>query len=172
MLQYDTKRRSALFAQGKCMGCAKPNKKRLGKVYCAKCAAVNASRLRKMRANYKAKGLCYACGKPAIPGRTLCPKHKIKSSEASIAHRDRSKQAVFNHYGKACKCCGETIVQFLTADHKKGGGNAHRATERMAHHNIWRWLVLNGFPKEFQILCFNCNQATSGGRKCPHKSGR
>lgn len=78
--------------------------------------------------------------------------------------RRRNKELVFNHYGRSCACCRENHEEFLTIDHILGGGNAHRKTIG----NIYAWLVKNNFPPEFQILCFNCNEAKHFYGVCPH----
>lgn len=35
--------------------------------------------------------------------------------------QDATKQAVFDHYGWSCSCCGETTKEFLCIDHVDGG---------------------------------------------------
>ena len=74
------------------------------------------------------------------------------------------------HYGgdpPKCACCGEMEAQFLAVDHLNGGGSKHRKTIKGTLH---RWLIRNGFPSGFQILCHNCNLAKSHYGKCPHKA--
>jgi len=79
----------------------------------------------------------------------------------------KCKKLVFEHYGKKCSCCGESIQEFLTIDHINGGGTKHR--EKIGR-KINRWLVSNEFPKGFQTLCFNCNWGKHiNGGICPHK---
>lgn len=100
-------------------------------------------------------------------------KHSIdhvswKGRKGSIERKKRLIEA----YGGKCECCEEKIVEFLTIDHKsskirkfhrhscgaKGGGQ------------LYKWLEKNGYPKNgIQLLCMNCNLATSYGRVCPHK---
>lgn len=80
---------------------------------------------------------------------------------------NRDKELVFNHYGNACACCGESEFAFLTIDHINDDGATHRKT---FGGSIYRWLKLNNYPSNFQTLCFNCNFAKSrvvGG--CPHQ---
>src|SRR3990172_5963982 len=36
------------------------------------------------------------------------------------------RREVLDHYGGACACCGETTLEFLSLDHKNGGGTKHR----------------------------------------------
>ena len=70
-----------------------------------------------------------------------------------------------------CACCGETEVVFLAIDHISGGGNIHRRKidpdGKIGGNGFGYWLKKNGWPKGFQVLCFNCNWAKSHGG-CPH----
>jgi hypothetical protein len=80
---------------------------------------------------------------------------------------DRERKEVFEHYGKTCACCGESIKEFLTIDHINGGGEVHR---KKIGRKMYRWLVANNFPEGFQTLCFNCNWGKHiNGGICPHK---
>ena len=103
--------------------------------------------------------------------------HRRKYSRdfARESHRKR-RRLVLEHYGKRCMCCGETEEAFLTVDHVHGGGNEHR--RQLGHGKIvgssrfYAYLVREGFPAGFQLLCHNCNFAKShnpGG--CPHGKG-
>ena len=58
-----------------------------------------------------------------------------------------------------CRCCGEGTYEFLSIDHIDGGGSAHRRT--LGSKYIYSWLIQQGFPKGYQVLCHNCNM----GRK-------
>src|SRR3990167_3944786 len=79
----------------------------------------------------------------------------------------RKRQEVFDHYGNRCECCGETEPMFLTVDHINGGGREHNKLIG----NLYRWLVSNGFPKGFRLLCMNCNFGRErNGGVCPHRS--
>ena len=82
-------------------------------------------------------------------------------------------QKVLNHYGTECACCGEVEPLFLTVDHMLNDGNKHRKEDPAGRTNIYRWLIRNGFPSGFQILCINCNQGRHrNGGMCPHKARR
>jgi hypothetical protein len=85
---------------------------------------------------------------------------------------NKNKDDVFNHYGGyKCSCCGETIKEFLTIDHIKGGGTKHRKEVNGGGRTIYRWIRKNNYPKGFRVLCFNCNcgRALNNGI-CPHKN--
>ena len=76
------------------------------------------------------------------------------------------------HYGKQCICCGEAHEEFLTIDHAHGGGSRHRQELRAeggAVYKLYEWLVENGFPDGYQLLCFNCNIAKAQHGQCPHE---
>ena len=84
-----------------------------------------------------------------------------------ILRRRKRRKQVLDHYGGKCVCCGETIYEFLTFDHINGGGNKHRKEIKGP---MERWLKINNYPKEFQVLCYNCNSAKGHHGKCPHES--
>lgn len=65
-----------------------------------------------------------------------------------------------------CKCCGETVLNFLTFDHIGGGGGEHKRTEKFW--SIGLWLRLNGYPEGFRVLCMNCNFSIGKYGFCPH----
>jgi hypothetical protein len=78
------------------------------------------------------------------------------------------KDKVFGHYGRVCVCCGTT--ENLSIDHLEGDGAAHR-TELFGSRNaagtrMYLWLVRNGFPEGFQVLCLPCNQSKGSGAAC------
>lgn len=68
------------------------------------------------------------------------------------------KQTVVNYYGGKCTC-GETNLDLLTIDHVNGGGNEHRRQTfgSTRSFGMYKWLIENGFPPGFQVLCWNCN---------------
>jgi hypothetical protein len=58
----------------------------------------------------------------------------------------------------------------LNIDHINGAGNQHRQDADVKRLGLTRWLVENGFPTEFRLLCFNCNHGRyHNGGVCPHK---
>jgi hypothetical protein len=83
------------------------------------------------------------------------------------------KLEVLAHYSPngdpCCACCGEEWPIFLGIDHMNGQGAAHRReTGRGAV--LHQWLKAQGYPKGFQVLCFNCNFAKHRKGDCPHQS--
>lgn len=98
-------------------------------------------------------------------------KHKKKRNQESKETRLRVKKQIFDHYGNRCVCCGETTPQFLTIDHINGDGHKHkREIGKSGGISFYKWIIKNNFPKDLQILCFNCNcgRYVNGGI-CPHK---
>lgn len=104
---------------------------------------------------------------------------KYKQSPAKNRERcrkwhHRNKKLVLDHYSNGsarCSCCGETELVFLTLDHTDGLGAKHRKEIFGAGTGgaaIYRWVIKNGFPDLFRVLCFNCNFAFHTLGSCPH----
>jgi hypothetical protein len=91
---------------------------------------------------------------------------------ARMAQRNRAyRLAIISHYSGGsmrCACCGEGELHFLAIDHIAGNGADHRR-EIGDGSSMYRWIVKNGFPSGFQVLCSNCNWAKSCYGMCPHK---
>lgn len=82
-------------------------------------------------------------------------------------YRDHLRSQVFGHYGRECACCGTT--DRLSIDHINGDGKTHRVAlfgrEREST-ALYRWLINEGFPEGFQILCNRCNSSKHCGDRC------
>jgi hypothetical protein len=99
--------------------------------------------------------------------------YKRKNHERALElNRERwlyHKGLVYSFYGDRCACCGETESAFLTVDHVNRDGAEHRKDKNAAR-DIYSWIVLNDFPDDFQLLCFNCNCGRErNGGVCPHQ---
>jgi hypothetical protein len=80
-----------------------------------------------------------------------------------------------------CNCCGENShIDFLEIDHIAGKKQMDYEpeliklgyTSKLKNIKWYNWLIDNNFPKGFQILCKNCNQAKAflkNKNKCPHE---
>lgn len=91
--------------------------------------------------------------------------------EVQRKRRAKLKNAVFNHYGKVCACCGETEETFLTIGHVNGDGAEHRRQlkSRSGGAPVYLDIIRKGFPADFRIECYNCNcGAARNGGICPH----
>jgi hypothetical protein len=76
-----------------------------------------------------------------------------------------NKAAVFDHYGRACACCGATDDP--TIDHIHGGGRVHRRQVGRPYSNgFYAWLIRERFPDDFQTLCLPCNISKGTGTAC------
>ena len=96
-------------------------------------------------------------------------RYRSQQLEYAAAKRAERRRTVLAHYGGACECCGENQPVFLTIDHIEGNGNAHR--REVGKTDMWLWLLKEGFPEGFRILCYNCNAGRyRNGGTCPHEA--
>ncbi len=98
------------------------------------------------------------------------------------------REEVLQYYSKlhsnsdipCCRCCGESIHDFLALDHILGRKEMDSIPELVAigyssktHSTaLVKWIIENNFPDYFQILCQNCNFAKGikrNNNKCPHE---
>ncbi len=100
-------------------------------------------------------------------------KHRERGREINIKSNKKIKLMVLQHYGGTtpqCVCCEERGQEFLTIDHINNDGAEHRRKiKKGGGVAFYYWLKLNGLPKGYQVLCFNCNIAKSVYEKCPHQ---
>lgn len=77
------------------------------------------------------------------------------------------KLEVIKKYGNKCRCCGETILAFLTIDHI----NNKTIKDKQYNGTVTRYIKLRDSPKrkDIQVLCMNCNFAKYFEGMCPHK---
>lgn len=99
--------------------------------------------------------------------------HKSEIKEKDQKRKRELKIEVLSYYSKGspkCACCGEDILQFLTLDHIKGGGNIHRTKLGKSGLNFYSWIKKIGFPNYLRVLCMNCNFGSRMNNGiCPHK---
>lgn len=95
------------------------------------------------------------------------------------AKRLRWKLTVLLAYGGRCKCCGEDELAFLTLEHKNHDAKEHKKHDAKEHkkrtggwNKHYRDIIRRNFPKEYTILCMNCNWVERNGGICPHKLTR
>jgi hypothetical protein len=119
--------------------------------------------------------LCYNCncseGNNFLRNISKIKGVKLKCSpkQLEIAKRCMAKKrsSIMSHYGAKCSCCGETNMSYLTVDHINNDGAEHR--KQVTSARMYKWIIDNGFPVNFQILCYNCNCAKGFYGSCPHK---
>jgi hypothetical protein len=97
---------------------------------------------------------CIRCGSPTTDF-VYCDICRKKDSESKNGLRQKRRALILNHYGNRCAVCEESIPEFLTIDHKDGGGTQHR--KKLGPSNILKWIIEQQFPDSIQILCWNCN---------------
>lgn len=93
-------------------------------------------------------------------------KNPEKHKQHMVGTRQKLKAAIIAAYGGKCICCGEDHSDFLTVEHKNGGGRKHR--EGRGTYGVYRDIIRAGFPADYTILCMNCNHAKRYDRPCPH----
>lgn len=99
-------------------------------------------------------------------------RHPDRVKKFQAITRRRRKATVMNHYGGTpaiCACCGESAIEFLTIDHIDGRGSEHRDKIGRDGSSLYVWLIRNGFPEGFQVLCMNCNFSKGHYGYCPHR---
>ena len=98
-------------------------------------------------------------------------RNKERMKEIFKKNHIKTRTLALEKYGgkpPKCACCGETIIEFLGIDHINGGGNKHRMGKTSK--DIYRWLLrTRKKPKQFQVLCHNCNCAKGYYGYCPHE---
>lgn len=92
------------------------------------------------------------------------------------------RKQVIKAYGGKCKCCGESIFEFLELDHINCDGARERRElstvegKMIRPCQFYQWLRNNGFPGKdtrYQLLCSNCNQGRHRNHGvCPHEELR
>lgn len=93
-----------------------------------------------------------------------------KAKESVNKTLKKLRQQFIDAYGGKCSCCGESAPEFLTVEHKFGGGKHDRKSQGGAL-GLLRSMRDQGWPKdEYDLLCYNCNCGKRLGRICPHKS--
>ena len=78
---------------------------------------------------------------------------------------------VFTHYSNGeprCICCGEKNIEFLTLNHINGW-RKYKGSSQRGGMKLYRHLIRKGFPKNFNVMCINCNASLGWFGYCPHK---
>jgi len=101
---------------------------------------------------------------------------RIEARKRGRKYRIKYRLLVLIHYGgdpPKCACCGENHLEFLSIDHIHGGGDEERkkigGSRSCGSMVFYRWLIKNGFPDGYQVLCYNCNCAKGFYGYCPHQ---
>jgi hypothetical protein len=92
-----------------------------------------------------------------------------KTGKIERRYRDKFRDQVLDHYGRECACAGCGATGNLQIDHVNGNGRAHRLElfgRNSESHLMYRWLIKQGFPPGFQVLCQPCNSSKRDGVAC------
>lgn len=121
-------------------------------------------------------GRTWTCRKCAVARADLWWKnnpdrHRANGRRTMRNRRVRARQAILAGYGGRCACCGETEPVFLALDHVNEDGKQHRSKFATSL-GVYSDVIKRGFPKDFQLLCHNCNMAKSLAGECPHETRR
>lgn len=88
----------------------------------------------------------------------------VKKKEYQKKYIKETKLKFLDMYGNACVCCGETIPDLLTIEHKLGQIRKTKETGTVAY----RKAIQKYSPDLYEILCWNCNCARGQLGYCPH----
>ena len=156
--------RQARTDSGQCWDCQKPATG--GTNRCEECAERVRQQSAARRSARRVQGKCIICGKDMRTSRSCCADCTARQSNRNHRFRD----AVLDHYGRECVCCGESEVLFLCLDHVENDGAAHRR-EHGTGSKFMEWVVRNNYPSGLQTLCWNCNAGKHlNGGTCPHQT--
>ena len=137
------------------------------------------------KSNYKNK-TCRICGKvykPVVGTQVTCgarcrlENRKHQAPVWARRYKNRLRKEIIAGYGGKCKCCGESIFEFLALDHVNNDGAKHRKELFGNKHGyvtsrpvaLCLWIKRNKYPDTIQLLCHNCNNAKGYYGYCPHK---
>ena len=93
------------------------------------------------------------------------PDFKEEHRKQVKKYNEETRQKFIEMYGGKCVCCGETIYEFLTLEHKQGQKGIKKEESRVAYRNA----VLVYRPDIYEILCMNCNHSKGVRGYCPHQ---
>lgn len=97
-------------------------------------------------------------------GRKNYPDHKETKREYQRKLTIQYKQKFLEMYGGVCACCGESVFDFLTIEHRQGQQKSTRRTGLVAYRDA----IQEFRPDLYEILCWNCNCAKGKLGYCPH----
>lgn len=101
-------------------------------------------------------------------------RYRQENPERVKAWKKKYRQNLFHKvlelYGTVCDCCGEKNEQFLSLDHRRGGGSKHRKLVGDNVDAVYRDILKQEYnPWVYRILCFNCNLGRERNNGiCPH----
>jgi hypothetical protein len=108
-------------------------------------------------------------------------KYKIWRDKALLVQSKKAqklKSQIVDNYGGKCACCGISELCFLSIDHINNDGyktrernDGTKRKNRVSGYLFYEKIIKENFPRDLQILCFNCNTAKQHNKGiCPHKN--
>jgi hypothetical protein len=131
-----------------------------------------AERIRTVRREHYAKNKAKVLGKMKTYQSKIRDKVLQWHRRGNKTYQEKYKTLAYNAYGNKCACCEDNTVEFLCIDHVNGNGNKHRkmlGSTKRAGKGLYRWLNQQGYPKDFRLLCHNCNMSRGLHGYCPHE---
>jgi len=106
-------------------------------------------------------------------------KHKVYRDSLRLSVLLGYSERLSNSDIPCCNCCGENNhTEFLAIDHILGKKVMDSIPElvkigyssKLKDYFLYQWIVDNGFPEGFQVLCHNCNQSKANTKhnSCIH----
>lgn len=92
-------------------------------------------------------------------------RRRDNSNRLSKKYHTENRKKAIEYYGGKCNCCGEKEYKFLAIDHINGRNKVERVSTREFYNNFRKGI----FPKDYQLLCHNCNSAKGFYGQCPHE---
>jgi hypothetical protein len=162
-LKYQRERRKRLRKAGLCVMCGiRPASLFSG---CENCRTKSNKLVKKIIQKNLKSGKCQ-CGQTRLRNKCVCR----RCASYSKTRQKALKLKVIDGYGGQCACCGEKQWKFLCVDHVNNDGAKLRKERGRAETSttLYRRLIKENFPPEYQILCYNCNMALGFFGCCPH----
>jgi hypothetical protein len=93
--------------------------------------------------------------------------YKRQTFISFLGYREKSIQMFLDVYGHTCSCCGESNEDFLTVEHREGGGTIDR--RKNGTYGIMRRAAKEQNFDKYSTLCMNCNHAKGRHGYCSHQ---
>jgi hypothetical protein len=166
--EFDHNKRFDREQRKVCRECGGPRTPR--STFCSDCLEKHRKNTKKSREVLLAAGCCITCGDGLDSKNVRCAKCRDHAAVLAAKIRRKLLKTIMDHYGAICACCGEKNPLFLTLDHKNNDGAEQRRI-MPGKETVFRWIIKEGFPESYQILCYNCNCGRHrNGNVCPHIS--
>lgn len=93
-------------------------------------------------------------------------RERVKVNKLARNYKRRLREQFLEMYGNKCACCGETLVEFLTVEHKLGQIGIKK---KEIAYDAYRKAIQEYRPDIYEIRCWNCNMSKGRYGYCPHE---